>query len=396
MISILWGQRLYRWPLLLYSYFRRQTDNPKPSLLLLCPMETSVSNKNVQMKASHSQQHFGKKGVLLVNLGTPDAPTYGAVYRYLQEFLTDGRVIDIPFIPRQLLVRGIIAPFRSNSSAKLYKELWTENGSPLKHYGELVAEQIKEHLDPDIYHVELAMRYQKPSIKSAIKKLQDEGVAEIIVFPLFPQYASATTGSVHQEVMEILAKEQEIPNVKLINSYYDYAPMVKVFADNARQFDLDSYDFIFFSYHGLPQRQLKKASRCNYCLSKPDCCQTLSNENQFCYSAQCHATTKAIAAELGLSEDRYVTSFQSRLGFDDWAKPYTIDVLKERAKMGNKRLLCFSPAFVADCLETIIEIGTEYQEEFEELGGEHIDLVPSLNDNPVWIKAIADLVKAQG
>lgn len=341
-----------------------------------------------------SATHFGKKGVLLVNLGTPDAPSYGAVYRYLQEFLTDGRVIDIPYIPRQLLVRGIIAPFRSKASAKLYKELWTENGSPLKYYGEQLAAGVQLRLGED-YHLELAMRYQRPSIRSAIKKLMDAGVSEITVFPLFPQYASATTGSVHQEVMKILAKEQEIPDLKMVNSYYDHPEMIKVFAENARQFDLDSYDYIFFSYHGLPQRQLKKASRCNYCLSKPDCCQSLSIQNQFCYSAQCHATTKAIAEELGLSPDRYVTSFQSRLGFDDWAKPYTIDVLKERAKMGDKRLLCFSPAFVADCLETIIEIGTEYQEEFEELGGEHIDLVPSLNDNPVWMDAVAQMIRAR-
>lgn len=338
---------------------------------------------------------FGKKGVLIVNLGTPDAPTYGAVYRYLQEFLTDGRVIDIPAVPRQLLVRGIIAPFRSNSSAKLYKELWTENGSPLKYYGELLAEGVKERLG-DEYHVELAMRYQSPNMKDAIMRLQDAGVSEIIVLPLFPQYASATTGSVHQEVMRILSKEQEIPRLTMINSYHDYEPMIKVFAENARQFDLDSYDYIFFSYHGLPQRQLKKASRCDHCLKTEDCCQTLSIKNQFCYSAQCHDTTKKIAAELGLSEDRYVTSFQSRLGFDDWAKPYTIDVLKERAKMGDKRLLCFSPAFVADCLETIVEIGTEYQEEFEEAGGEHIDLVPSLNDNPAWLDGVAELIRQQG
>lgn len=346
----------------------------------------------VQSPPVTSSTHFGKKGVLIVNLGTPDAPTYGAVYRYLQEFLTDGRVIDIPAVPRQLLVRGIIAPFRSNASAKLYKELWTENGSPLKYYGEQLAAGLKTRLGDD-YHLELAMRYQKPSIKSAIKKLLDAGVSEIVIFPLFPQYASATTGSVHQEVMQILAKEQEIPDLKFINSYYDFEPMVQVFANNARQFDLDSYDYIFFSYHGLPQRQLKKASRCNYCLKTDNCCETLSIQNQFCYSAQCHATTKAIAAELNLSPDRYVTCFQSRLGFDDWAQPYTIDVLKERAKMGDKRLLCFSPAFVADCLETIIEIGTEYQEEFEELGGEQIDLVPSLNDNPQWIDAVADLIR---
>ena len=346
----------------------------------------------IQAPPVTSTTHFGKKGVLLVNLGTPDAPTYWAVNRYLQQFLTDGRVIDIPAVPRQLLVRGIIAPFRSGSSAKLYKELWTENGSPLKYYGEQLAEGIIERLG-EAYHVELAMRYQKPSIKSAIKKLLDDGVSEIIVFPLFPQYASATTGSVHQEVMNILAKEQEIPDLKMVNSYYDHPEMIKVFADNARQFDLESYDFIFFSYHGLPQRQLKKASRSNYCLKNGDCCQTISVRNQFCYSAQCHATTKAIAAELNLSPDRYVTCFQSRLGFDDWAKPYTIDVLKEKAKAGAKRLLCFSPAFVADCLETIIEIGTEYQEEFEELGGEHIDLVPSLNDNPRWMDAVASMIR---
>lgn len=335
---------------------------------------------------------FGKKGILLVNLGTPDAPTRGAVYRYLKQFLLDGRVIDYPWLARNLLVRGIIAPFRSGASAKLYKELWTENGSPLKYYGELLAAGVQERLGDD-YVVELGMRYQQPSVESAIDKLLAQQVHEITVFPLFPQYASATTGSVHEEVMRILAKKQTIPNVKLVNSYYDEPGMINIFADNARQFDLHSYDHIIFSYHGLPQRQLRKADTCGHCLQVDNCCATISLANQFCYSAQCHGTTEAIAKTLELPKDRYTTSFQSRLGPDAWAQPYTIKVLEEWANKGAKRILVFSPAFVADCLETIIEISDEYQEEFTEWGGEQVDLVPSLNDDARWIDVVTKLVK---
>ena len=349
------------------------------------------------------QEHFGKQGVLLVNLGTPDAPTPRAVNRYLGEFLTDSRVIDnLPAPAQQLLVRGIIAPIRSGivnpfkpgGSTKLYQELWTENGSPLKYYGEQLTEGVARELGDD-YVVRLAMRYQQPSIEEEVRYLLDRQVSSILVFPLFPQYASATTGSVHQEVMRVLSKEQNIPDVKFVNSYYDRPELVKIFADHARPLlAATDYEHIFFSYHGLPQRQLRKADDCNHCYERADCCQTISRVNQFCYSAQCHATTRAIVDELGLAEGSYTTCFQSRLGFDDWAKPYTIDVLEEQAKAGKKRLLCFSPAFVADCLETVIEIGLEYQEEFEEWGGERIDLVPSLNDDPAWITAVAGMVRS--
>ncbi|MEM6967098.1 MAG: ferrochelatase, partial [Bacteroidota bacterium] len=335
-----------------------------------------------------------KIGVLLVNLGTPDEPSYGAVWRYLQQFLTDGRVIDIPWLPRQILVRGIIAPFRSNGSAKLYQKLWTENGSPLKYFGERVTEGVQENLGEE-YVVELAMRYQSPSIKSAIDKLLAKQVREIIVVSLFPQYASATTGSVYQEVMRILSNKQAIPSLKFINSFHDYKPMIEVFAKNALKFDLDSYDHILFSYHGLPQRQLRKADDCNHCLKTDNCCDTLTNKNQFCYSAQCYDTTYAIAEKLGLSREEYSICFQSRLGRDPWAQPYTSDIIKEQAEKGAKRLLVFCPAFVSDCLETTIEISDEYQEEFEEMGGEHIDLVESLNDDPDWISALSELVRAQ-
>jgi ferrochelatase len=335
---------------------------------------------------------LGNTGVLLVNLGTPDAPTRGAVYRYLKQFLLDPRVIDYPWLPRQLIVQGIIAPFRSGSSAKLYKQLWREDGSPLKFYGERVLEGVQERLGDD-FAVELAMRYQNPSIESGIKNLLARHVSEIIVFPMFPQYASATTGSVHDEVMRILRKEETIPDIKLINSYYHYEPMIEIYADNARRFDLDSYDHIIFSYHGLPERQLRKGDPTGeHCLKMPGCCRKITTVNQFCYSAQCHATTRAIVTRLNLSHQRYTTAFQSRLGPETWIQPYTINTIEAQAEAGARRLLVFSPAFVADCLETIIEIGYEYQVEFEKMGGEKVDLVPSLNDDPRWMDVVQDIV----
>ncbi len=336
----------------------------------------------------------GKKGVLLVNLGTPDDPGRGAVYRYLKEFLLDPRVIDIPWLPRNLLVRGIIAPFRSGASSKLYQELWMEEGSPLKIYGERLAEGVQEVLGEEEYVVELAMRYQKPSIASAIERLLDQQVVEIIVLSLFPQYASATTGSVMEEVMRVLSKKQAIPTLKMLNSFHDHGPMIDVYVANARKYKLEEYDYFLFSFHGLPQRQLRKADNCNHCLKSEDCCETLSHKNKFCYSAQCYDTAKAIATKLDLPRERYKVCFQSRLGRDPWAQPYISDVLEERAKEhGDKKILVFCPAFVSDCLETTIEITDEYAEEFEEMGGEQLDLVESLNDNPMWIEAVATMVR---
>lgn len=335
---------------------------------------------------------LGKKGILLVNLGTPDAPTRSAVYRYLKQFLLDPRVIDYPWLKRQLLVRGIIVPFRSGNSAKLYEQLWTKDGSPLKIYGEKVSAGVQEVLGDD-YVVELAMRYQQPSIESAMMKLRKAQVSEIVVFPMFPQYASASTGSAHEEVMRVLSTWQTIPPIRFINSYCDKEEVIDIFIENARKYKLEDYDHILFSYHGLPQRQLKKADDCNHCLQSSNCCDNLTVVNQFCYSAQSYATTTAIAKKMNLQPEDYTTCFQSRLGKEVWTQPYTSSVIEEQAKKGAKKILVFSPAFVADCLETIVEVKVEYQEEFEELGGEHLDLVESLNDNPKWIKAIADMVR---
>lgn len=335
-----------------------------------------------------------KTGILLVNLGTPDDPSPSAVYRYLQQFLTDGRVIDYPWLARQLLVRGIIVPFRHRKSAKLYQKLWLPEGSPLKVYGEEVAEKVQEEMGDD-YKVVLAMRYQNPSIQKGLDELREAKVDKIIVFPMFPQYASATTGSIHEEVMRIVSKYQSLPELQFISSYHDHPGVVEVFADNSRKYDLDSYDHFLFSFHGLPQRQLRKADDGNHCTKVENCCAVLGEHNKSCYSAQSYATAYAIADRLGIPRDKYTICFQSRLGQELWAKPYTSDVLKIRAEKGDKRLLVFCPAFVSDCLETTIEIMDEYAEEWEEMGGEHIDLVESLNAHPLWVKTIKEIILSE-
>ena len=333
------------------------------------------------------------KGVLLINLGTPDAPTRSAVHRYLSQFLTDGRVIDINPIARNILVRGIIAPFRSGKSAAAYKILWTKEGSPLKVFGYSLREKVQHELG-DNYMVEIAMRYQKPSIEEALNKLMKAAVSEIIVLPLFPQYASATTGSVHEEVMRLLTKQQVIPKINYINSYFEHPKLIEAFVERAKAYNLEDFDHILFSFHGLPKRHLVKGDLSGvHCMKKENCCNTICDNNKFCYSAQCHATAYAIVKALNINEEKYSICFQSRLGRDPWLEPYTSDMLKKRRVAGDKKILVFCPAFVADCLETTVEISDEYAEEFEKLGGEHLELVEGLNDSPKWVEAACQIIK---
>ena len=334
-----------------------------------------------------------KKGILLVNLGTPDSPKVSDVRRYLDEFLMDGRVVDVPAPVRALLVKGIIVPFRGPKSAKTYKAIWTENGSPLMYYSVRTAQLLQEKLGED-YHVELAMRYQNPSIQLALDKLKEAKVDSIKVIPLFPQYASATTGSVHDKVMEIVRTWQAIPDISFLNSYFDDPGIIKNFAENGKKYQPETYYHILFSFHGLPQRQLRKGDDSKaHCLKVENCCETLCDNNKYCYSAQCYQTARLIAEELNIPKEKYTICFQSRLGRDPWAQPYTSTVLEELAHKGVKNVLVFCPAFVADCLETIFEIAEEYQEEFEEMGGEKVQLVESLNDHPMWIETLERLVK---
>lgn len=330
-------------------------------------------------------------GVLLVNLGTPNSPSPQDVYRYLIEFLSDGRVIDSSWLWRQILVRGFIVPFRYKQSAALYQQLWTAEGSPLMVYGLKVKALLQETLGKN-FQVELAMRYQQPSIQSALDSLTRAKVNQIVVLPLFPQYASATTGSVLQKVTEILNSYQVIPKTTLINQYATHPHMIAAFCEIAKDYPLSNYDHILFSFHGLPQRHILKADCHGHCLKKRQCCQTLSATNQNCYSAQCHATMQSIANMLELSSEKYSICFQSRLGKDPWLQPYAAETIRTLAKQGKKRVLVFCPAFVCDCLETTIEIGIEYAQEFRHAGGERLDLVRGLNDHPLWIAALRDLV----
>lgn len=337
---------------------------------------------------------MGKKGVLLVNLGTPDSPEVADVRKYLDQFLMDERVIDVNAFKRTLLVKGIIVPFRSPKTSKLYKEIWDGNGSPLLYYSKIQANMLQEKLGDD-YHVELAMRYQNPSILSALEKMKAGLVESIKVIPMFPQYASASTGSVMQSVMEIISKWPTIPPVSFVSSFHDNDLVIDTFANNALKYQPDSYDHVLFSFHGLPERQLLKCDHTgHYCLKQDNCCESMNDTNKFCYSAQGYDTARLIAAKLNIARENYTVCFQSRLGKEPWVQPYTTDVLKKLAGEGKKRLLVFSPAFVADCLETLYEITVEYHEEFKALGGEHVQLVESLNDDPRFIDALAGMAVA--
>jgi ferrochelatase len=337
---------------------------------------------------------MGKKGVLLVNLGTPNSASTADVRTYLNEFLMDPRVIDVNPVLRTLLVRGLIVPFRAPKSARLYQKIWSDTtGSPLMHYSILQQDALQQRLG-DEYIVELAMRYQNPTIQSALNRLQDALVDDIQVIALFPQYASASTGSVYDKVMELLMDWPTKPTISFVNSFHDNELMIATFAENATKYDPEKFDHVLFSFHGLPQRQLIKADHTQkHCLKANNCCETITDANKFCYSAQSHHTAKLIAEKLNIPKEKYTICFQSRLGNDPWVQPYTSEVVASLAKEGKKSLLVFCPAFVADCLETVYEVTTEYGDEFKALGGDRVQLVESLNDSPTWISALEKMVR---
>jgi ferrochelatase len=339
-----------------------------------------------------------KTGVLLIQLGTPDSPKTRDVRIYLREFLNDPRVIDIPWLPRKLLVNGIIVPFRAPKSAKIYQELWdlTEDGvSPLLTHTEKVKELLQDRLKNDNVTVEMAMRYQNPSMDSVLARMKTANYDEIIILPFFPQYASASTGSAVEKAMDIIRKWWVIPDVKIISQFYDNEGYLDSIVERTKEFDVKSYDHILFSYHGLPERQVDKVYEedTDLCTDQP-CESEINDTNKFCYKATCYATTRLLAEKLGLKEEDYTVCFQSRLD-KKWLTPFSDKIVEERAKKGDKKLLAFSPAFVADCLETLVEIGVEYQEIFEEHGGEKVQLVPSSNSHPRFIDGLEELVRAR-
>jgi len=333
-----------------------------------------------------------KTTVLLVNLGTPDSPSVKDVRSYLRQFLNDPRVVDLPWLVRKILVNLIIVPFRSPKSAKIYQKLWTEEGSPIIFHGENVQKLLQEKLG-DEYSVELAMRYKNPGIPEVLERVKESNPDRIIVLPLFPQYASASTGSAMQEVMDVVRTWWVIPEIRFISQYWDHPKFVQALIERGKQYDWHDYDHVLFSYHGLPERQVDKVYNSGLCKDR-DCEHEITEENKYCYKAVCFGTTRLMAQGLGIPDENYTVCFQSRLD-KRWLEPFADKMVIEQAKKGAKKLLVFSPSFVADCLETTIEIEDEYQELFEEHGGEKIQLVESLNDHPVWIEALEDMVKGR-
>lgn len=333
-----------------------------------------------------------KKAILLINLGTPDAPTAPKVGKYLTQFLNDKRVIDINAIGRFILVNLIIVPFRSFKSSKLYQAIWTKEGSPLLLNSILLKEKLQEKLG-DAYVVELAMRYQQPSIKNVLEKLRIQRPEKIYILPLYPQYASSSTGSTLEEVFDQIKGWEVIPNLSIVSKFYDHPKFIEALVSQAKKYEIDAYDHVVFSYHGLPERQIRKASAHyggNTC-QMGSCCNGITKNNQYCYRANCFETTRQLVKALNIPENKHTTSFQSRLD-NKWLKPFSDKVVEELANKGAKKVLVFSPAFVADCLETIYEIGTEYEEIFKHHGGEKITLVNSLNANEEWVEAVKGIL----
>ncbi|MFM2153566.1 MAG: ferrochelatase [Pseudomonadota bacterium] len=339
--------------------------------------------------------HTPKIGLLLLNVGTPEAPTTGAVRRYLAEFLSDPRVIDIPALPRWLLLHGIILRTRPRKSAHAYRAVWTAEGSPLLANTLAFRDGLRRELG-EHWQVEVGMRYGKPSIAAALKALKAGQVDRLVVAPLFPQEASATTGTALEAVYRALAPLWNVPAVSVVPPFFDDDGFLEEFAELGRlRRDHGRPDHVLFSFHGLPERQIHKGDdRKAHCLRDATCCDAMTAKNRHCYRAQAVHTAMQIARRMSLPEGSWSVSFQSRLGRTKWIGPYTEEVLVDLAKKeGVKRLMVMCPAFVADCLESLEEIALRAKETFVEAGGEELHLVPSLNARPSWVHAFARIAR---
>lgn len=339
-----------------------------------------------------------RTGVLLTQLGTPKAPTVSAVRPFLREFLTDARVIDIPAPARYALVNLIIAPFRAPKSTKIYQELWEvgEGESPILTYTKELVEMLNTRLADDHITVHMAMRYQQPSMADVLEEMRLLNYDKILVLPMFPQYASSSSGSAMQRALEVMSRWWVIPELEVVSQFYDEEFYVQTLVEQAQKHDLETFDHILMSYHGLPERHVDKVYDGKENLCKDHHCDTtLDTDNKYCYKATSYETSRLIAERMNLKDEDYTVCFQSRLD-NKWLTPFSDDLIEACAKKGMKRLLVFSPAFVADCLETLIEVGSEYQEIFEEHGGEHVQLVASCNTEPRWVDGLAGFIRARG
>ena len=332
-----------------------------------------------------------KKGVLLVNLGSPDSPDPKDVKTYLGEFLMDERVIDVPLWARTLLVKGIILNTRPKASSSAYKKIWWEEGSPLI----VISERLKTKIQKQIeVPVALAMRYGNMTIKKGLQELVDKGVEDVFLIPLYPQFAMATT-----ETILVLAEQirkNHFPNLKITDlpPFYNNLDYIEVLSKSiSDQLKGKTYEHLLFSYHGVPERHIRKSDVTkSHCKIDGNCCYTPSKAHEFCYRHQCLEVTRLVAEKLSLKEDTYSTSFQSRLGFDPWLQPYTDRTIERLGKQGVKNMAIVTPAFVSDCLETLEEIAMEGAEIFHEMGGQNFTTIPCLNDDDNWVALLSNWV----
>jgi protoporphyrin/coproporphyrin ferrochelatase len=333
-------------------------------------------------------------GVLLLQLGTPDSTEVSDVRTYLREFLSDPRVLDIAAPARWLLLNAVILPFRPRRSAEAYEKVWTDRGSPLILHTEALATRLQSVLG-DGYRVAYGMRYRSPSIASAVTELEAAGCRRIVLLPQFPQYASASGGSAVQLALEVIGARWNVPDVHTVGSFFDDPGFLDSAAGVARPL-LDEFrpDHVVFSYHGLPEKQIRKSDRSgDWCLESSWCCDSMNEKNAFCYRAQCFATTRGLVSRLGLDGDVTSTTFQSRLAGQKWIEPYTDKVLPKLYDAGVRRLAVLTPSFTADCLETIEEIGIRGRAQWEQLGGEAFLLVPCVNSDERWVEAVAEMAR---
>lgn len=322
-----------------------------------------------------------KRGLLLINLGTPNSTKLLDIVRYLCEFLTDPRVIDLPILLRYLLVYGFIVPFRCRKTAKAYRAIWTEQGSPLLFHHQDLVKTLQKTLGSE-YQIALGMRYGTPPIATALDELKH--CVSITVLPLYPQYSSATTGSSLEKIAKSLTKQEVIPSLYLIRDFYQHPAYLAAQAQLIRK-HLQEDTHLVFSYHGLPERQIQKSGCQNLC---PGSCNPLSNKNPGCYKSQCHQTSFLLTTQLQLDPKLVHTAFQSRLGTLPWIQPYIPTLLADLATQGVKNLAIVCPSFVTDCLETLEEIGMRTKALWLQLGGKQFTLIPCLNAEASWIQKL--------
>jgi len=345
-----------------------------------------MNNSSVKQKNSRNK----KTAVLLVNTGTPDSPSVFSVGRFLSEFLNDPMVIDMPWLLRKILVNFIIVPFRSFKSARRYKKLWNNKDFSLRIHGNKVRNLLQEKLKSN-EKVFVAMRYGKPSLKSVLKEIHSNRYDNLNVLPMFPQYASSTTGTVEKFVQKEVQTWKVRPKLKVIRQFYDHPLFIQTLGQCIREYQPEKYDIILFSYHGLPVKYVEKIHP-EVSVSECTCEKSIPSYGHHCYRATCFDTTRKVMKYLGNKTLKYKVTFQSHMS-KNWLKPYTDETLIELAEQGVKKILIVSPSFVADCLETEVEIAGEYSSLFKKHGGEKLQLVESLNEHPLWIEALSKIVR---